>query len=161
MQRDKEPIVLQAHEGNSHWYLDNLITVKALGSDTVGAYSLLEITAPAGGGPPLHIHTKEDEAVYIIEGEITYQIGDRSIKANAGAFVLMRKGIPHTFRVETAAKALVILSPPGFENYFIEGGRSAEAKTLPPPPHEPTDFERLRAIAAKYGNNVLGPPLGH
>ena len=161
MPEDKEPIVLQADEGESHWYIDNLVTVKALGTDTSGAYSFLEVSASAGGGPPLHIHTKEDEAIYIIEGEITFQIGDRTVKASAGSFVLMPKGIPHTFRIETPAKGLIILSPPGFENYFIEAGKLAEAKTLPPPPDEPPDFEKIGAIAAKYGNNVVGPPLGH
>lgn len=148
-------------EGDSHWYLDNLVTVKATAQATNGAYSLLEFTSPASSGPPLHVHTNEDEAIYVIEGEITYKIGDQTLKAGAGAFVLLPKGIPHTFRVETPAKALTILSPPGFESYFMEAREPAKEKTLPPPPAGPPDFEKLGAIAAKLGNNVVGPPLGH
>ncbi len=135
--------------------------VKVLGNQTNGAYSLLEIVVPPGGGPPLHVHHNEEEAFYVIEGELKVQVWDREAKASAGSFVLLPKNIPHAFRIEDSrpAKVLALLSPPGFEGYFIDYGRPAEANALPPPTDVPPDLEKMVEVAARYGSHVVGPPL--
>src|SRR5438552_17548449 len=98
-----DPIVLQAHEGEAIWFLGTLVTVKAA-SESTGSWALVEIAA-AGHAPPLHAHHSEDEASYVLEGEMSIICGDRRFNAAAGAFVLIPRGVPHTFTVEQPAKS--------------------------------------------------------
>jgi quercetin dioxygenase-like cupin family protein len=73
-------------------------TYKAVGRETGGRYGLVEFTAPAGSpGPPPHIHETEEEALYVIEGQLSIQIAERTLEARAGAFVLVPRGTVHTF----------------------------------------------------------------
>ncbi len=74
------------------------IIFKAPGSETNGAYDIFEFTTPPGGGPPLHIHHKQDETYYILEGEITVQVGDKIDTLSKGGFSLVPKGTPHTYK---------------------------------------------------------------
>src|SRR5438094_6487125 len=105
-----DPIVLQADEGEAIWFLDTLVTVKAA-SESTGSWALMEMAA-AGHAPPLHAHHSEDEAFYVLEGEMAIICGDRRFNAAAGSFVLIPRGVPHTFKVEQPAKWLV-LAPSG------------------------------------------------
>jgi len=82
-----DPIVLQADEGEAIWFLDTLVTVKAA-SESTGSWALVEIAA-AGHAPPLHAHHSEDEAFYVLEGEMSIICGDRRFNAAAGSFVLI------------------------------------------------------------------------
>jgi quercetin dioxygenase-like cupin family protein len=129
-------------------------TYKATKEDTQGAYSLLEVTV-MGDGPPQHIHKAEEEAFYVLEGEVNIQIGDQTIRGMAGSFVLIPRGTVHTFgnAGSTPAKLLVLLSPPGFEQYFIEIVGDEEIDTA-------TFIERGLAVAQKYNLEIVGPPLG-
>jgi mannose-6-phosphate isomerase-like protein (cupin superfamily) len=122
--------------------------------DTGGAYSLLE-TIVTGDGPPQHIHKAEEEALYVLEGEINIKMGDQTIRGTAGSFVLVPRGTVHTFwnAGSTPAKLLGIISPPGLEQFFIEvvGEEEIDAATF---------AERRMAVAQKYNLEVVGPPLG-
>ena len=86
---------LDAGEGEARWWLGGLATVKATGKETDGRYTLIEIFEPEGEGP-LHVHHREDEGFFIIEGELTFQIGEETIKASPGSFVFGPKGVPPT-----------------------------------------------------------------
>ena len=84
-------IVLGAGEGKTISVLGNSYTYKAAKEETGGAYALIEGTV-VGDGPPPHIHTTEEEAFYVLEGELNVLVGQRTVTATAGAFVLVPRG---------------------------------------------------------------------
>jgi mannose-6-phosphate isomerase-like protein (cupin superfamily) len=128
------------------------ITFKATKADTGGAYTLTEETV-IGEGPPQHIHKVEDEAFYVLEGEVGIKIGEQIVQAVPGSFVLVPRGTVHTFGNigTTPAKVLSIISPAGFEQFFAEvvGDEDIDEETFV-----------ARAIAEKYNFEITGPPLG-
>jgi mannose-6-phosphate isomerase-like protein (cupin superfamily) len=148
-------IVLQPGEGKVVSVLGDRYTYKAVGEQTGGAYGLVETSVPASSsGPPPHVHGGEDEALYVLEGEVTVLIGDRTLTARAGSFAFVPRGMVHTFSNpgSQAAKLLVIISPAGFERAFEEMAEVAPSADQPP------DMDRLMAIAEKYNLEIPGPP---
>jgi mannose-6-phosphate isomerase-like protein (cupin superfamily) len=147
-------VTLGPGEGQTIQVPGHPITYKARKEDTGGAYALLEAIV-AGDGPPQHIHQAEEEAFYILEGEVNVQIGERTIQGTAGSFILIPRGTLHTFwnAGSTPAKLLVIFSPAGFEQYFVEvvGDEVIDTATF---------IERGMAVAQKYHLDIVGPPLG-
>ena len=150
---------LAAGEGEATWFLQNRMTLKATAETTGGAYGLIESVIPPGASPPLHIHRREDEAFYVIEGEITFRSGDRDAAAGPGTFIFLPRDVPHTFVVEgdTPARVLTLISPGGGERFFVDGGRVPEHEGLPPA--GPPDIDRLRAAAELHGSEIIGPPM--
>jgi mannose-6-phosphate isomerase-like protein (cupin superfamily) len=149
-----EIIVLGPGEGKTVSVLGDQYTFKAVGRETGGAYGLVEITAPAASsGPPPHIHEGEDEAFYVLEGELKVRIGERTMQAISGSFAFVPRGTIHTFSNPGSkpAKALVIVSPAGFEKAFEEMAEVAPRGDQPP------DMEKLLAIAKKYGLKIVAP----
>lgn len=149
---------LPADAGEQLWFLETRMTVKAGGEQTGGAFTLLEWSAPAGFGPPSHVHRQEDEAFYLLEGELTVRCGDRRWTVEAGGFVFLPHGIAHSFIVsEGPVRGLQITSPAGFETYIQELGRPAAGPGLP----EPTapDIARLVEVSERYGTAIVGPPM--
>jgi len=146
-------IVLSPGEGKIVPVPGHKVTHKVVGADTDGAYSLLEVEL-VGDGPPQHIHKTEDEAFYVLEGEINVLLGERTIRATAGSFVLIPRGTVHAFsRIgQEPAKLLAIFSPAGFEQFFDE------AVDL-----DVTDTDayvaKAKALAEKYNMDIVGPPL--
>jgi quercetin dioxygenase-like cupin family protein len=137
---------------------------KATREQTGGQYTLVEILAPEGYPGLLHVHHQEDEGFYILEGELTLYVGDQTIKAHPGSFVFGPKDVPHAFTVDSGrARLLFVLSPAGFEDLIREMGEPARKLTIPPPPEAPPDeaeMQRMAAIAARYGKEILEPPPG-
>jgi quercetin dioxygenase-like cupin family protein len=153
------PIVAGPGEGEALWFLGVLATVKASAETTGGAVAVIEHLAPRGTGSPLHVHSREDEWFYVIEGEVTFWIDGETIVAPAGSFVFGPKGIPHTFIVSSdEARFLLVTEPAGFESFLRAMGRPAESLTIPPPAAPPSDLAPLIAAAAEYGIEILGPP---
>jgi len=146
-------------EGQPIWFLRNRMTVKATAETTGGAYGLVESFIVPGFSPPLHVHHREDEAFWVLEGELTMRCGDRTFRASAGAFVFLPRGVPHTFVVEgnEPARMLTLLTPGGGEKLFIDGGRQAEHDGLPPA--TPPDIEALKRVTERYGGEIVGPPM--
>jgi quercetin dioxygenase-like cupin family protein len=131
----------------------------ATGENTNGKYAIWEAIVPLGGGPPPHVHSREEEGFYILEGDITLQAGDKKIVATAGMFVNMPIGLPHSFKNESSkpAKMLIMVAPAGLENMFLEVGvplPDGSTTALPPTQEEIT---RLLEIAPKYGVELLLP----
>jgi mannose-6-phosphate isomerase-like protein (cupin superfamily) len=150
---------LRAGEGEVRWWLGGLATIKATGNETDGRYSLVEVVDPEGAEGPLHVHHREDEGFWVLEGELTFRIGDRTLKASPGSFVFGPRGVPHTYRVDVGpARLLFILSPAGFEELIYATSEPAASPTLPPPGEPPTEeeMEALAAIAKRYGAEILG-----
>ena len=146
-------------EGETSWFLTNHMTVKATAEMTGGAFGLVESWVAPGSSPPLHVHHREDEAFWVLEGELTFRCGDRTFSAGPGSFTFLPRDVPHTFVVEGEAPAhvLTLLTPGGCERFFVDGGRPAEHEGLPPA--VPPDTEKLRPVAAEYDSEFVGPPL--
>ena len=151
-------------EGEAWWWLGALATIKATKEQTGGQYTLVEILAPEGYPGVLHVHHQEDEGFWIIEGELTFYVGEQTIKAYPGSFLFGPKDVPHAFTVDSGpARLLFVLSPGGFEDLIREMGEPARELTIPPQPEAPpseAEMQQMAAIAAKYGGEVLGPPPG-
>jgi len=133
------------------------MTVKAGAEQTGGALTVLEHALPAGFAAPPHIHHHDDEPWYVVEGRVRFFCGDQVLEAEPGAFIFLPKDLPHSFRVDQAgpARMLLVGVPGGIERYFTEVGEPALERKLPPPPGPP-DMERLKTIGSKYGIEFPG-----
>ena len=150
---------LAAGEGKPFWIVGDRYTIKARGSDTGGAFALIEAVVFPGGGPPPHIHSREDEAFYIIEGELSLHADGRDFTALSGAWVTLAKGSLHSFK-NTGSKPvrmLILVSPAGLENLFLEIGR--DAIDGEPEPVLPTaaDIQKLIEAAPRFGVQIRLP----
>ena len=145
-------------EGKRLWVADELMTFKASGEDTGGAYALTDSVVPSGGGPPPHIHQREHEAFWVLEGELEVQVGENTFRAGAGSFVHLPKGIKHAYQnVGTGpARFLTLIVPAGLEKFFEEVGKPGTDLSSPPP-FEEEDLEKLLAVAPSYGAQILLP----
>jgi len=137
---------------DSRWYLGCLFTVLADSEGTGGRFGLVESLSPKGAEPPRHIHSREDEAFHVLEGGISFYIGDETFEATPGTFVLAPRGAPHSYTFETdVIRMLVLVTPGGFEEFFRPPGLSEPARelTLPPPPEGPPDVAAMVAALAQ------------
>ncbi len=127
------------------------IVYLATSEDTDGAYSLFEITTPAGQGPPPHVHTREDESWYVLDGAFDFQIGEQSFTATRGWFGLGPRNVPHALKAAgtAPAKMLMVVTPAGFEQFFDE---LAELTAIPP-----YDFDQVQTLFEKYGMKIVEP----
>ncbi|MDX6766195.1 MAG: cupin domain-containing protein [Candidatus Methylacidiphilales bacterium] len=134
-------------------------TILADADQTAGAYCLLEATVPPGGGPPPHFHTREEETFYVLEGEITFTAGDRTIVAKPGSFLQIPRGTLHSFKNLSgkSARMLIHCLPAGFDRFLAEVGTELPSAVADPIPPGSADFERLLAVAPNYGI-VIKPP---
>jgi quercetin dioxygenase-like cupin family protein len=159
--RAAQGYALAHDEGEAFWLLGMLQTVKIGRADTSGAYGMLEVVVPPGLGSPWHVHPDEDEWFYVIDGALTFYVGDTRLDLTTGGFAFGPKGIPHTFMGAGTAptRALVGFAPMQFEGFMREVGQPAPARVLPPH-HEgpPPDVARLAPIAKRNGFIILGPP---
>jgi quercetin dioxygenase-like cupin family protein len=148
-------------EGEALWWLGMLATIKATKEQTGGQYALIEILAPDGYGSVLHVHHREDEGFYILEGKMTFYVGEQTIKAHPSSYLFGPRDVPHAFTVESGpARLLFVFSPAGLEGLIREMGEPARSLSVPPQPEEPDEAEmvRMAAIGARYGAEILGPP---
>src|SRR5262245_21277358 len=138
-------LVNQPGEGRTVAVVGDVYRFLATGEDTGGKYALFEALVSPGGGPPTHVHSREEEGFYVLEGEITYLVGDQRLVANAGMFANMPVGTPHSFKNESGkpARMLVFLAPAGLEKMFFEVGVPlAEGSTTALPPTK-EEIEKL------------------
>jgi mannose-6-phosphate isomerase-like protein (cupin superfamily) len=129
------------------------------GEETNGKYAICEAIVSPGGGPPPHVHSREEEGFFVLEGEIAFQVGQEQFVATAGMFANMPVGTEHSFKNLSSkpAKMLVLVAPAGLEQMFFEAGVPVAhgATSAPPPTKE--EIERLPAIARKYGVEIRIP----
>ena len=152
-------LVRRPGEGQAIWFLANRMTIKATAETTSGAFGLVESLIAPGFSPPLHVHHREDESFWVLEGEVTMQCGDKTFRAGTGSFVLLPRDVPHSFIVEgdTPVRMLTLLTPGGGEGVFIDGGRPAERDGLPPAASP--DIPALKRVSERYGAEIVGPPM--
>ena len=135
-------------------FFKQTIAILASTRDTTGAVGAVEVAGPGGAVPPLHVHHREDEAFYVLEGEYSVFIGDDVITASPGAWVWGPRGVPHGYQVHSErGRHLSLVMPGGFEAFF------EEVAAIATPDADPrSEMSRLAAVAARYGVELLGPP---
>lgn len=153
-----EAFVREHDDGAATWVLNSLVVDRVTAEDTDGGYSITEHHAHPSYETPYHRHHGEDEVLYVMAGEFTAFTEAGRWIAGAGETVIFPRGEPHALSVtsEEPAKALVVCSPAGFEEFFHEVGEPAGSRTVPEP-SEP-DIEAVEAMAPKYDLEILGPP---
>lgn len=146
------PRLSNRNKKNSYWYIGHLMSLLVTSKETGGRYALLRATERKGLEPPPHTHTKEDEAFLILEGEVIYTVGNQTFHAKQGDLMFLPKNIQHSFKIQTEKlETLILLTPGGLEDYFVEMSKPAEEVALPPMPQGPPDIKKLIATASKYG----------
>jgi quercetin dioxygenase-like cupin family protein len=159
-QQKELPMKTTAQSGRTQplWFIDNLVHVQVDGDTSGGALALLDERGRRGNMPPLHVHRRDDETFYVLEGEVTLFVGGDQIVLGAGQATLAPRDVPHAYRVESEeARWLVITTPAGFDDFVREVSEPAPADELPPA-ERPIDPAALSQAAAKVGIEILGPP---
>jgi quercetin dioxygenase-like cupin family protein len=143
----------------SVWYNGSLMTFLATAEDTHGQFALIEAVTRKGNVPPTHIHHREDETFYVLEGEVVVSVGGRTIKGTAGTMFFLPRDVPHSFTIESEqSRMLILLTPAGLEGWFKEFSVPAPAMTLPPAGEpEYRELQRMLEAAPRYGIEFLQP----
>src|SRR5580700_8087069 len=148
MNMTHQPTLRTPTEGRTIAVVGDVYRFLATGDDTNDKYAMWEAIVPPGGGPPPHVHSREEEGFYILEGEITLHVGDERIVVTAGMFANMPVGTAHSFKNESdrPAKMLISVAPAGLEQMFFEIGVPVPqgATTAAPPTKE--EIEKLLAV---------------
>jgi quercetin dioxygenase-like cupin family protein len=128
------------------------LTFKVRGEQTNGTLTAFENAIAPGDGPPLHTHANEDEAWYVLEGELRFRLGTELRRAPAGSFVFVARGTPHCFQNvgARAARVLVMFTPAGMERFFDRFASLPDGSSAP---------EAFGRIGREVGMEVVGPPL--
>jgi quercetin dioxygenase-like cupin family protein len=151
-------LITLPNQGDSYWVLGDLYTFKAVGQDTNNAYALVEISVqPNNLPPPVHSHSHEDEAYYILAGEIEFQLDGETVLAQPGTFLHVYKGQTHTFsnKSSSRAKMLVWVIPAGLERFFAEIGTPAFEDTTTAPAIGEADIAKILATVPSYGVEIM------
>jgi quercetin dioxygenase-like cupin family protein len=154
------PIALAPDEGEALWFNNDLLTLKATGTQTGGAYLLVDEVARQGKVTPLHTHPAEEETFYVLEGEALIHLDGDERSLAAGSLISIPPGVPHAYLVTSeVARSLVLITPGSgaMEQFFREAGEPAAERVLPEA--GPLDIERIAAAAERTGAvQILGPP---
>lgn len=157
----RNPIINSPPQGRTIAVVGDVYRFLATGDDTNGKYALWEALVPPGGGPPPHVHSREEEGFYVLEGEITFTVNGERVVATAGMFANMPVGTPHSFKNESdqPARMLISVAPAGLEKMFFEVGvlLTEGATTALPPTKD--EIEKLLAASPRYGIEIRLP--GH
>lgn len=154
---DPTPVVKNASDIDRFLWVGGTTMNVVLGAqDTRGQFALLDQHGVLGDATPLHRHLNEDEAFYVLDGEIVAVAGDEEHHARAGSALFLPRGLPHAFQVTSASAHLLTISvPPGFETFVREGGIPLDGDA---PATWEFDLGRLVAPAQAAGIEILGPP---
>jgi mannose-6-phosphate isomerase-like protein (cupin superfamily) len=147
--------VLRPGEGRSLEAVGVSVLLKTVAADTDGRWTAYEYTAPPGfGGPPPHWHKQTDEAFFVLEGVVRFQLDDASLDAKTGAYVRVPPGVVHRFSnpSDQPARFLGLIVPGGFEAYWEELGAMMSSE----PTWPPADMAPVLALMAKY--DTFPPP---
>jgi hypothetical protein len=142
------------------WHLGGLMLICADGAATDGTLAVVEGRARLGYRTPAHVHTREDETLYIIDGEMSYERGDEAGKAGPGEVVFLPRHVVHSFEVMSGhAYFLLMFTPAGFEEYFTQVSSPARADRIPATAERATvDAQLMTAAAARLGVTILNQP---
>jgi mannose-6-phosphate isomerase-like protein (cupin superfamily) len=146
------PIQVANNHGKPVNILGIPMLIRVHGRDTNGTVAVVESHDVPGGGPPPHIHRREDEVFQILEGDYEWTVGDRQFLARPGTTIFAPRGVPHTYRYAGTGtgKLMCVITPSGFKGFFEEIGAMS--------PQEQQDIPRVMEIAKKFGLEILPPP---
>jgi quercetin dioxygenase-like cupin family protein len=147
--------------GEALWSVGDTFTLKATAATTGGALTFFEVTVPPQTGTPPHIHRHEDEALYVLEGELTVRQGDRTFVGGPGTFAFLPRGELHGYQNagSETAKLVAMAAPAGIEGFFREAGWPAR-QGEPAPSPGPEEMRKAAAAGPKYGIEVPPPDAG-
>jgi quercetin dioxygenase-like cupin family protein len=146
-------LALATNEGERLNWMGEQTVLKVTGAETSGHYAIAEVVSTPAGFVPVHVHNNEDEAFLIMDGEVEFTVGGKTIAASAGAFVFGPRGVPHSYKVKTeSARIMMMFSPAGFEGFIRETSTPLDG----PQPDGEMDMDALMATAARYGAEILG-----
>lgn len=149
------PFVVNVGEAAAYASVGELITPLANAGQTGGLFGLMEGVLVKGAEPPPHVHHREDESFFVLEGSVTVRVGDEVFSATPGSFAFCPRDVPHLLTLESErVRTLVLVTPGGLEAFFVELGVPAPGRTLPADAPEP-DIERVVTLAGHYGAEVL------
>jgi mannose-6-phosphate isomerase-like protein (cupin superfamily) len=133
--------------------LGETIHIKISAADTDGRFTVIEETSTPNAGPPLHMHSREDEWFYVLEGSFLFDVDGKRITVSKGGSVFGPRGVPHTFRSTGTApgRLLVMMQPGGFERFFEKMDQACQ-NGIP-------SIETIVPIFEEFGMTVIGPPL--
>jgi len=145
----QEPVVVLPDSGEQLNIAGSQIFHKIKSSATNSVFSVMEFVTPPGKGVALHVHEREDELVYLLEGEIEVTLGNQKMKAVPGVMALLPRGIPHGFTNigNKPSRLLDTILPGQFDNYFVE----LAALYAVGDPSE----EQIEALSRKYSIKYL------
>ena len=157
-------VVHRAGSGPGTWAMGSLFEHLVGAADTGGALGVSLVTQPPGIATPLHRHTHEAEALFVLEGTIEYRAGEQTYQLGDGDFLHLPAGVPHAFRIRGTAPArfLALTTPGGLMDLYDEVGVPAAAMRLPAEGEGrsmPEEIDRWNEVGPRYGLQVVGPPL--
>ncbi len=146
------PFLGELDDRDMRWFLGQRTWIRATAAQTGGSLGVVEQVLSAGDGSPYHVHHAQDEAFYVIDGQIRFFSGDQSRVLGPGGFASLPRDVPHGFRVEGSASAriLILSTPAGFEGFVAD-------QCDPEPPTGAPDLAELTRVAAQHGIEILGP----
>ncbi|HEX8855862.1 MAG TPA: cupin domain-containing protein [Thermoleophilaceae bacterium] len=149
-------VVREQGQGEAYWMLGGLYEVKVSGAESDGELTLMQMTIPAGMGPPPHTHPG-GETVCVLDGRIRYHIGGETHEGGPGSCFHVPAGIEENFEPLEETRLLVAYTPGGVDRFFAEAGEPAARRVVPPPPEGPPDMARLMEISERYGVHIHAP----
>jgi quercetin dioxygenase-like cupin family protein len=129
------------------------LVFKVTGDDTGGAFDYFEVEVAPHGGPPLHVHHRQEETIHVLSGRFKVQIGHETFHCEPGGFAFLPAGRPHAFLNLTAepARLIVVYTPGGGHRFYEELG--------PLTRNGVPDRATVAALFEKYDMTLAGPPL--
>jgi mannose-6-phosphate isomerase-like protein (cupin superfamily) len=158
-----EVLVRASGDGPATWAIGSLFERLASAAETDGGLDVSLVTQPPGVATPLHVHTREAEAFFLLDGTMSYQAGSTLYRLSAGYFIYLPKGVPHAFRVTgtSPVRFLGLIVPGGLMDLYDEVGMPATERRLPGLDGPPVDeqIRRWNEVSPRYGLRVVGPPI--
>jgi quercetin dioxygenase-like cupin family protein len=153
--------VCRAADRSATWALGSLFERLVTADRTGGAVGAAVVTQPPGLATPTHVHTREAEAWFVLDGTLTYRAGAELAHLAGGDFIYLSRDVPHAFRItgHSPARYLVLTVPGQLMDLYDEIGVPATARQLPDGGIPPADVERWNELAPRYGLRVVGPPI--
>jgi quercetin dioxygenase-like cupin family protein len=143
-------------DGEARWWWGTLAVLKLTGEQTHGGLTVVDVTMGAGRMAPPHVHHREDETFLVLEGSVSFTIGDQRVEAGPGELVAGPRDVPHRFAAgPDGARLLFLIAPAGLEGLILEQSVPATSRTLPPAGATAPDLERAREVALRYGCELL------
>ena len=153
--------VCPAGNGPATWAMGSLFERLVTAAQTGGALGAALITQPPGLATPTHVHTREAEAWFVLDGTLTYRAGPEHVDLVAGDFIYLPRDVPHAFRItgRTPVRYLGLTLPGELLDLYDEVGVPAPERRLPDGGIPPADIARWNELAPSYGIRIVGPPI--